>query len=1115
MLTQTMWPMLRGWWSWLLLSAALAGASGSKADECLLLISDPPSDGLVTARVDLTAAARWCEKTPVSPAGLRAVTAEGQAVPLQFIPDADFDGSRRATGVIVLRLPDSQTKRLRLEFSAGDATAKQWSGTVTGSSYTVRHDSDRQGGLPSSITFTGSDKTFDKMRWNNRLHHRELGSFVLGKDPGTPIELLSDGPLCSVVRVRGRFVQGGNWPASQPSAVYDWYYFRDRPLVYVAATIRQREPFAWHEVHFLEMDYPREEFPHWAGGEPLQQGTFEDTKKTHSCPTWGLVHDGRNGIGMFQCGQALFYDAGAGTYLQAHGDVAWQEWSDLERRFSAWLWIGADEDPSLAVQRASRDAPVPTQVTVSVTSVRAKIDAAQTNGGASAGWQVDAAEQLESQGRLREALDVVSGRVPAGWTVVSAGDLTMVLERTDDGIRLLNLCDSRNRQRLAGPQPLPLFSLALRHAETSEELRIDGDSGWKVTRVEPLSTAEGVGAVELRWERPADERLGELRVTARAVPETASHTLAWRFSAEGQSAPWSLWRVVFPQAAIPDLGPGGCVLFPKACGEVQRDVWRRAFRFSGTYPSGWTTMQFLAAYRADGQSGLYLAVHDPWGSTKDLLCESRMSDHSVVLKYDHPVADMGRPGNRFELNGQAVWQLLRGDWFDAAVAYRSWVRQQAKWYPRLTAVGRPDTPPWMRELSAWAQVGGPPATVQDRVKQFTDYLGLPVGFHWYNWHEIPFDNDYPHYFPTKPGFTEAVRDLQSSNVFVMPYINGRLWDTRDKGVEDFEFTSVAKAAVSKNEKGEPYTEVYGSKEADGSPVRLGVMCPATPLWQTRVREIVLRLMNECGVKGVYIDQVAAAAPTLCFDASHGHPLGGGHWWTEGYWKLLDEIRAAMPAGAMLTTECNGEPYIQSFDGYLTWHWQYDGQVPAFPAVYGGAIQMFGRSYGGGETKNLALRMKAGQQLVFGEQIGWLNPGLAREPENASFFRDAVRLRHQLRHYFSHGEMARPPQLTGPVPTVRADWQWYGTTWVTTDAVLTGAWRVPSENRIVLILANVSDEPVSTSWDYDLTPYDLDAANVSVCEITPDGPRTAAPSGALPREMAIPPRTVMAWEVRQR
>jgi hypothetical protein len=84
---------------------------------------------------------------------------------------------------------------------------------------------------------------------------------------------------------------------------------------------------------------------------------------------------------------------------------------------------------------------------------------------------------------------------------------------------------------------------------------------------------------------------------------------------------------------------------------------------------------------------------------------------------------------------------------------------------------------------------------------------------------------------------------------------------------------------------------------------------------------------------------------------------------------------------VLTTECNAEPFICWFDGYLTWHWQHNGQVPAFPAVYGGTIQMFGRAYRGGATKELALRMKAGQQLVFGEQIGWFDPGQAGEPNN--------------------------------------------------------------------------------------------------------------------------------------
>ena len=545
-------------------------------------------------------------------------------------------------------------------------------------------------------------------------------------------------------------------------------------------------------------------------------------------------------------------------------------------------------------------------------------------------------------------------------------------------------------------------------------------------------------------------------------------------------------------------------------------------------------MQFMAAYREGDKSnfgaerlapvetrkaemgliptGLYLAVHDPWGSTKDLICESRPQDQSVVLAYDHPVPDMGLPGNRFELCGEAVWQLLRGDWFDAAVTYRDWVRKEAKWYPRLSPDGREDTPRWMRELSAWSLGGGRPQDCVGAMKGFAQFLAPPTGFHWYNWHQIPFDNDYPHYFPTHPGFADGVRELQSAGVCVMPYINGRLWDTRDKGAEDFEFTKVARPAVSKNEKGEPYTEVYGSKETDGSPVRLGVMCPSTALWQDKVRGTVLRLMNECGVKGVYIDQIAAAAPTLCFDKTHGHPLGGGHWWTEGYWKLLDSLRQAMPADHMITTECNGEPYIRCFDGYLTWHWQYDGQVPAFPAVYGGSVQMFGRSYGGGETKDLALRMRSGQALVFGEQIGWLSPALAMEKENADFFKSVVHLRRQLRRYFYAGQMARPPQLAGKVPTVRADWQWGGVDWVTTDAVLTGAWHEPLAKRLALVFVNVSDQPVTTRVDYDLRPYGF-PGEVKLTKITPAGPAESTTTPPeIRRDVTFAPRTAWAWEV---
>ncbi|MFI5379025.1 MAG: DUF6259 domain-containing protein [Tepidisphaerales bacterium] len=1047
--------------------------------------------------------------------------ATGEAVPLQFVPDADFHAVDRVAGTIVARLAKPGPTHLKLGFQpgkpAGPPGGEQWQGSVTTPAYTIEHDPKRQGGLPWRITFRDSGKVFDSIRWNNRLHHRQQGSFCVCDDPQPLVERVAAGPLCTVVRVRGHFVQGGKQPASQPAAVYDWYYFPDRPLIYVTATIQQREPATWHEVHFLELNYPGNAMPQWAGGEPLAEGRFQGALKSFPQSQWGVIHDGTNGVGMFGCGQVLAYDGGKGTYLQAHGDTVWQDWSQTRREFSAWIWAGTSPQPAVAVREATKLSPGGGRVSVVVDAVHAHTEAArrQLEGSAIAErqqswWRVQGARQLEDQGRLEDVVRVADGQKLAGWTTLSAGDLGLILERAQAGIRVLSLFDSANDLKLVPARPEPLFAVTLRRAGEEEKVTLTADEGWKEVEIAETPKAEGI---VLRWQKPADTRLGDLRVVAHVIPDAKAESLRWTLAVENPPPPWGVWRVVFPQVAVADLGPRGAVFFPKAAGQVERGVWQRPFRFSGTYPSGWTSMQFMAAYDDARQTGLYVAAHDPWGSTKDLRVESRPSEGAVVLAVDHPVPDMGTAGNRFELSGEAVWHLQRGDWFDASITYRDWVRKEAKWYPKLTSKGREDTPLWMRELSVWALGGGPPGQCVPEVQAFTKYMGSPAAVHWYNWHQIPFDNDYPHYFPTKPGFADGVRELQTSGTFVMPYINGRLWDTRDRGAEDFEFTKVALPAVTKNEKGEPYIESYGSKETDGSPVKLGVMCPSTELWQTRVRQIVLRLMNECGVRSVYIDQIAAAQPTLCFDKSHGHPLGGGHWWTEGYWRMLEQIREAMPTDCMLTTECNGEPFIRVFDGYLTWHWQYDGQVPAFPAVYGGAIQMFGRSYGGGPTRDLALRMRAGQQLVFGEQLGWLSPGLVREKENAEFFRHVVQLRRQLVNYFFAGEMARPPRLTGKVPTVRADWQWGGVDWVTTDAVLAGAWHQPSAKRLVLIFVNVSAEPVTVRIEFDARPYGFPGPTVRVTTISTGGPGepfTTPPQ--IAREATFPARTAWAWEI---
>jgi hypothetical protein len=337
----------------------------------------------------------------------------------------------------------------------------------------------------------------------------------------------------------------------------------------------------------------------------------------------------------------------------------------------------------------------------------------------------------------------------------------------------------------------------------------------------------------------------------------------------------------------------------------------------------------------------------------------------------------------------------------------------------------------------------------------------------------------------------------------MPYINGRLWDT---GNEDF--STLARPAATKNEQGEPYIEEYGSG------AKLAPMCPTTELWRKTVRDTVLRLQNEMGVAGVYIDQVAAAGPVLCFDAGHGHPLGGGHWWTvDGYWPLLTALRKQMGPDKFITTECNAEPYIHLFDGYLTWHWQFNNQIPLFSAVYGGKIQLFSRAYRGGPTKDLALRMKAAQQLVFGEQLGWLDPNVIKEENNGPFMRRMTRLRYALRDYLARGEMARPPTLRGNIPEVTADWQWSGEWPVTDTALQRGAWRA-ADGRLVLLFVNVADEELHPELVFDGAAYGFPkGTKLTVTPRTEEGPgEPATEPAAFRRKLSLAPHQALALEV---
>jgi hypothetical protein len=379
-----------------------------------------------------------------------------------------------------------------------------------------------------------------------------------------------------------------------------------------------------------------------------------------------------------------------------------------------------------------------------------------------------------------------------------------------------------------------------------------------------------------------------------------------------------------------------------------------------------------------------------------------------------------------------------------------------------------------------------------------------MAVHWYNWHQIPFDVNYPEYFPTKDGFAAGVRELVAAGMTVMPYINGRLWDV---GGPNF---PAAKPAACKQPGGsEVSIEMYGSG------AKLAPMCPATPLWQAKVGEIVRRLGEECGVNAVYIDQIGSAAPVLCHDPSHGHPLGGGRHWVEGYRKMLEPIRDfAAARGMTLTTENDAEPYMDTIDGFLIWLPRSDREIPLMTAVYSGrAVYFSSPSREGMEPDSFV--MLQGRDLLWGCQLGWMGFDLL-EPgrkEQADYLLACARMRKALPEYLLEGELLGELDLEEAPPPIEGKWGgWTGTAPARLPSVVTAVWRAP-DGRVAVLAANLSREERSIVYSFDGPAWGLPEGKVRLARVRPEGREALGEADwSFKRTEKLGPREILALEL---
>lgn len=643
---------------------------------------------------------------------------------------------------------------------------------------------------------------------------------------------------------------------------------------------------------------------------------------------------------------------------------------------------------------------------------------------------------------------------PTVTSVTLTADARIDFSTTAGRLNLASLHDGRGAEWAGAPSAkTSLWRLVLRGpATTTAELESDALSL-------PESKTDASGT-RFTWKARVGEHDAQVSLT---VSSNGKDGLSgWQLAATLPDG-WKVAQADWP--ILPNLKMTGGLKMAAPFGWGLEYEVKPGMGYEGVYPSLVASMPFVAFYR-DGK-GLYVGVHDKKGSHKRLAVKAR--EDGVGVTFTHYPSDADTAGGRYAPDFQAVVGVFDGDYWNAAQIYRTFT-SQTPWGGaynglKLSDPKRP-VPAWLKDIELWLMPGPEPLKNVDICRKAAEFFGVPIALHWYNWHEIPFDTLYPEYFPAKPNFREGVKAFHDAGLKVMPYINGRLCDpssstwTKEGGEK----------SAARQEDGKPYTEVYGSK------VPLNVMCPATPFWQNKVAGIVDRLFNECGVDGVYIDQIGAAHAVRCFNAEHGHPVGGGTFWFDGYRKMLDQIRAKMPKDRMLTTEENAECWNDQLDALLMVNTPAAGGrrvIPLMPAVYAGRVITFGFQYMDGEDipKSLPFRAKMVRDFLWGAQLGWLGvDGIMADSarKEAEFLRNLAKARQAAHEFLLEGRFLGEVEAVGDSPHLKGEGSASGNKYaIDLPAVMATAW-LAADGTMGLAVANLSDEPRTVElrppWD---------------------------------------------------
>lgn len=563
----------------------------------------------------------------------------------------------------------------------------------------------------------------------------------------------------------------------------------------------------------------------------------------------------------------------------------------------------------------------------------------------------------------------------------------------------------------------------------------------------------------------------------------------------------------------------------------------------------------LAAYsQVESGESFYLAAHDPTGAAKRV----RFASDGTHLRYrmTHLPEHNEEAGFGFSMGFDAVMTpflaLDRHAWFDACQIYRDFALQQA-WCAQGPWKTRADTPAWLRsqdhvsvfkdsdeldvESLPYAEMGANwPALLDD-----DSFLSI-----WYGWDAPGFLVDVPFGYPAIDDFQEAVDLAHASGGRVLPYLNGT------------EFTLDGTEYASRN--AETTIVVLGS---DGNPIKFDdggttsvTCCQGASAWHDAYADAALRLQADHEVDGVYLDFWAGLDAITCQSLNHGHPRGGGSWWTAGKLafaqNLRNVLRAARP-DAITYVEEQDESVIgvvdlmasRPFENVATIGHVQAASAPMFQTLYHEfiATSCWGRIAPSSEMDSLDSRAHVAGCAHYGLLLNLTNffadlgdysdLSTADEAAFAGFLGEIARSFDFGGEYLKFGRRMRPPEVTGAetIPVTMeappsAPWPLMAPEEFHATVPLTSTWRA-ADGSIGIYFVNwampielgggMTLNSLDVTVTFDPTRYGFASSDVLAFSLLTDSGEINFPgsfTGTTTRTLPVPMGAALLFKVRK-